>query len=100
VDKIKREKAMAIQLRPATDWPVPYIDRATITGDVEGRCGNCRKVKTIRFFYVGRNVAKGPQHGGWYGGNHDMECDECIDAYLSEAADERSVIQDGRRNNA
>lgn len=88
---------MMITLQPATDWPVPYIDRATISeGSVEGRCGDCRQVKQIRFFYVGRNVAKGSKHGGWYDGRHYMECDECIDRYLSEAAEERSLIVDKR----
>jgi hypothetical protein len=79
-----------------TDWPVPYIDRVTISGDIEGRCGACWQIKTIRFFYVGRNVAKGPAHGGWYHGGHYMECDDCIDDYLGERADVRSVIQDSR----
>ena len=86
-----------IQLLPQSDWPVPYIDRATISaGGVEGRCGTCREWKVIRFFFVGRNVAKGPKHGGWYHGGHYMECDGCIDEYLNGRADVRSTIVDGR----
>lgn len=86
-----------IQLQPATDWPVPYIDRATIQGDLpNSRCASCRQVGTLRFFYVGRNIAKGPKHGGEYAGNHSVECDGCIDEYLNTRADVRSVIKDER----
>lgn len=88
-----------IQLQPATDWPVPYIDRATISGELPlSRCGTCRQIKTLRFFYVGRNVAKGPKHGGEYSGEHNVWCNDCIDEYLSTRADVRSVIKDGRSN--
>lgn len=88
---------MAILLQHQSDWPVPYIDRATISGNgIEGRCANCRQIKLIYFFYVGRNVAKGPMHGGWYDGNHNMECSDCIDSFLSERAETRSTIVDER----
>ena len=88
---------MAITIQPQSNWPVPYIDRATISGGgIEGRCNNCRHIKLIYFFYVGRNVAKGPKHGGWYDGNHDMECSDCIDSFLSERAETCSIIVDER----
>lgn len=86
-----------IQLQPATDWPVPYIARATINGGgIEGRCGNCREIKPIYFFTVVRNVAKGPDHGGHCDGHHTMECSPCIDEFLNLRADVRSVIKDER----
>lgn len=88
-----------IHLQPAIDWPVPYLHRATISaGSVKGRCGHCRQIRPIRFVFYGLNVAKGPKHGGWYRGHHEMECDQCIDDFINQRADVRSVIKDERGN--
>jgi hypothetical protein len=96
--QILNKSFQMIQLQQQSDWPVPYIHYVSISDiSIEGRCGTCRQFKVIYFFYVGRNVAKGPAHGGWYDGNHGMECDDCIDEYLSTRAEVRSVIKDGRQ---
>lgn len=80
-----------IQLQQATDWPVPYIARAVIgAGPVEGRCGHCRRLRPIYFFDFVRNWGADCQ------GVHDMQCDACINEFLRECTDGRSVIQDGR----
>ena len=85
-----------IKLQPATDWPVPYLAMVDISGEVPGKCGECRKSGILRWVFYGRNVAKGPEHGGWYDGRQYQLCDKCIDAYVSESGDVRTEIKDQR----
>jgi hypothetical protein len=93
---------MSVATLPAPiEWPVPYLDTVIINHcGVEGRCATCRQLKPIHFVYYGRNVAKGLDHGGWYHGGHYMECDACINEYISTRGDERTAVKDERKNDA
>lgn len=80
-------------------WPVPYYKRVTIAeNSCEGRCGECRQLKQIRFYSIVRNVAKGPDHGGWIDANTTMACDDCIAQDVYEAADDRTLLIDKRKH--